>query len=77
MNAEEQQSMFKEIGVKIFYIGKLLDEPQRATVIFQGPENDLYDIFMNPETKLIVQASVYIYGGKKLLDGFLEKINLL
>ena len=39
MNAEEQQSMFKEIGVKMFCIGKSLYEPQRATVIFQGPEN--------------------------------------
>ena len=34
MNAEEQQSMFKEMGVKTFYIGKSLDEPQRATEIF-------------------------------------------
>ena len=33
MNAEEQQSMFKEMGVKTFYIGKSLDDPQRATVI--------------------------------------------
>jgi len=54
MNAEEQQSMFKEMGVKTFYIGKLLDDPQKATVIFQGPENVLYDIFMNPETKPIL-----------------------
>ena len=51
MNAKEQQTMFKEMGVKTFYIGKSLDDPQRATVIFQGPENTLYDIFMNPETK--------------------------
>ena len=35
MNAKEQQKMFKEMGVKIFYIGKSLDDPQRATVIFQ------------------------------------------
>ena len=28
MNAEEQQSMFKEMGVKTFYIGKSLDDPQ-------------------------------------------------
>ena len=40
MNAEEQQSMFKEMGVKTFYIGKSLD-PQRATIIIQGPENVL------------------------------------
>ena len=41
MNAKEQQNMFKEMGVKIFYIGKSLDDPQRTTVIFQGPENVL------------------------------------
>ncbi len=52
MNAEEQQSMFKEMG--------------RATVIFQGPENVLYDIFVNPETKPIVEASGHIYEGTKI-----------
>ena len=26
MNAKEQQSMFKEMGVKTFYIGKSLDD---------------------------------------------------
>ena len=41
MNAKEQLSMFKEMGVKRFYIGKSLDDPQRATVIYQGPENVL------------------------------------
>ena len=41
MNAKEQQAMFKEMEVKTFYIGKSLDVPQRATVIFQGPENVL------------------------------------
>ena len=44
MNAEQQQSMFKKMGVKTFYIGKSLDDPHRATVIFQGPENVLYDL---------------------------------
>ena len=48
------------------YIGKSLDNPQRATVIFQGPENTLYDIFMNPETKPIVEASGHIYEGTKI-----------
>ena len=66
MNAKEQQTMFKEMGVKTFYIGKSLDDPQRATVIFQGPENNLYDIFMNPETKPIVEASGHIYDGTKI-----------
>ena len=39
MNTEEQQSMLKEMGVKTFYIGNSLDDPQRANVIFQGQEN--------------------------------------
>ena len=67
MNAKEQQTMFKEMGVKTFYIGKSLDDAQRATVIFQGPKNVLYDIFMNPETKPIVEVSGYIYEGTKII----------
>ncbi len=62
MNAKEQQKMFKEMGVKTLS----LDDPQRATVIFQGPENVLYDIFINPETKPIVEASGHIYAGTKI-----------
>ena len=34
MNAKKQQKMFKEMGVKIIYIGKSLDNPQRKTEIF-------------------------------------------
>ena len=75
MNAKEQQTMFKEMGVKTFYIGKSLDDPQRATVIFQGPENVLYDIFMNPET-IPVAARTFLCEGQKSLSGFLGKINL-
>ena len=33
MNAKEQQTMFKEMGVKTFYIGKSIEDPHRATVI--------------------------------------------
>ena len=54
------------MGVKTSYIDKSLDDPQRATLIFQGPENVLYDIFMNPETKSIVEASGNIYTGTKI-----------
>ena len=64
MNAKQQQAMFKEMGVKTFYIGKSLKDPQQATVIFQGPENVLHDIFINPETKPNVEASVHIYEGE-------------
>ncbi len=66
MNAKKQQAMFKEMGVKTFYIGKSLDDPQRATVIFQGPVNVLYDIFTSPETKPIVEASGHIYKDTKI-----------
>ena len=66
MNAPEQQAMFKEMGVKTFYIGKSIEEPTRAIVIFQGPKNVLYDIFINPETKPIVEASGHIYEGTKI-----------
>ena len=66
MKAPEQQAMFNEMGVKTFYIGKSLDDPTRATVMFQGPENVLYNIFINPETKPIVEASGHIYEGTKI-----------
>ena len=66
MNAKEQEGMFRGMGVKIFYIGKSLDSAQRATVIFQGPQNVLYDIFKNPETKPFVEASGHIYEGTKI-----------
>ena len=62
MNAKEQQTMFKEMGVKIFYIGKSLYDLLRETVISQGPENVIYDIFMNTEIKPIVETSGHIYG---------------
>ena len=70
MNAKEQQKMFKEMGVKIFYIDKTLDNPQRATVIFQGKDNVPYDIFIYPETKSIVEASGHIYEGTKITCWF-------
>jgi len=34
------------MGVKTFYIGKSLEDPKRATVMFQGPVNTCYDIFV-------------------------------
>jgi len=63
MNAPEQQAMFAQMGVKTFYIGVSKDDPGRATVMFQGPENILYEIFTNPETKPVVEASGHIYDG--------------
>ena len=63
MNAAEQQAMFREMGVKTFYIGRSLEDPKRATVIFQGPKNVLFNIFKNPKTKPIVEPSGHIYEG--------------
>ena len=70
MNAKEQQTMFKEMGVKIFYICKSLDDPQRANAIFQGPENVLYDIFMNPESKPFIKLQGIFMQVQKLRAGF-------
>ncbi|WP_430430854.1 DUF3764 family protein [Prochlorococcus marinus] len=50
-------------------MGKSLNDFQRPTVIFQGSENVLYDIFMNHETKHIVEASGHIYEGTKIIHG--------
>tara|TARA_S200000501_G_C20589947_1_gene641111 strand:- start:141 stop:422 length:282 start_codon:yes stop_codon:yes gene_type:complete len=66
MKAPEQQAMFNEMGVKTFYIGKSIKEPTRATVMFQGPKDVLYNIFINPQTKSIVEASGHIYEGTKI-----------
>ena len=63
MNAPEQQSMFAQMGVQTFYIGVCKDDPNRATVMFQGPENVLYDVFINPDTKPVVEASGHVYDG--------------
>ncbi len=52
--------------LKIISIGKSLEDPKRATVMFQGPVNTCYDIFVNPETKSIVEASGHIYEGTKI-----------
>ena len=63
MDAPEQQAMFKEMCLKTFYIDKSLEDPKRAKVMFQGPVNTCYNIFDNPETKPIVEASGLIYEG--------------
>lgn len=63
MLAPEQQKMFSEMGVEIFYIGAAKGDSKRSTVMFQGPEDLLYGIFMSPETKPIVEASGHVYDG--------------
>ena len=56
MKVKEQQRMFGEMVVKTFYISKSLDDTQRVTVIFQGPENVQYDIYWILKEKSIVEA---------------------
>ena len=41
MKAPEQQSIFNEMGETTFYICQCKDDPRRATVMFEGPENFL------------------------------------
>ena len=53
MNAPEQQKLFREMGFKTFYIGECIGDSKRATVMFEGPENVLYNIFTSLETKPI------------------------
>ena len=53
----------KRWELRPFYIGKSLEDPKRATVMFQGPVNTCYDNFIDPETKPIVEASGHIYEG--------------
>ena len=55
--------MFSWMGTKIFYVGVYRDDPGRATVMFKGLENVLFDIFMILETKPIVDSSGHIYDG--------------
>ena len=56
--------MFREMGVKTFYIGKSLEDPkEQLLIMFQAPVNTCYEIFINPETKPIVEASGHIYEG--------------
>ncbi len=60
--------MFAEMGVNTFLIGVCKDDPRRATVVFQGPEELLYIIFTNPETKPIVEASGHVYEGTLIIS---------
>ena len=66
MNALEQQKMFREVGVKTFYIGECRGDSKRQTVMFEGLKNILYNIFVSPETKPIVETSGQIYEETKI-----------
>ena len=58
--------MFKDMGVKTFYIGECIGDSKRATVMLEGPENVLYNIFTSLEMKPIFEASGNIYEGTKI-----------
>ena len=66
----------KKWELKRFYIGKSLDDPQMATVIFQRSEIVPYDFFIYPETKNIVEESRQIYEGTKIIRGISFKKKL-
>ena len=66
MNSNEKEAMLNAMTVETFYIGKSLNDPLRATVIFQGPDNVLYDIFINPQTKPIVEDPRHICESTKI-----------
>ena len=55
MNAPEQQKMFREMGVKTFYMGKCIGDSKRATVMFEGPKNILYNIFTIRKQRLLMK----------------------
>ena len=74
MEEREEQSMFKEMGVKSYYIGEFIGVPKRATVMFEGPKNVLYKIFTSTETKPIIKASDYLLEGNHTLDKQLYKL---
>ena len=61
------------MGVKIFFIGKSLDNAQSSTVIFEGPENVLYDIFMNPKQNLYLKLQDIFMRNKNHSLDFLKK----
>ena len=61
--------MFREMGVKTFYFGTCIGDSKRATIMFEGAENVLYNIFISPETKPIVKPLVIFMKKQKTQDG--------
>ena len=61
--------MFKEMGVKNFYIGKCIGDSKRATVMFDGPE--MFYITFSPVRKqsLLLKPLVISMKEQKLQDG--------
>ncbi|HGY5539862.1 MAG TPA: DUF3764 family protein [Prochlorococcus sp.] len=43
--------------------GCLQVRPQEGNRVFQGPEDVLYDVFVNPKTKPVIEASGHICEG--------------
>ena len=69
MNAPEQQAMFKEMGVKTFYIGECIGDSKRATVMFEGPEN-VYTTFSRVlKQSLLLRHLVIFMKKQKSQDG--------
>ena len=56
------------MAIKTFYIGKSLDDPKKATVMFQDSKIVLYDFFIYPKTKPVFEASGHLYEGTKIIN---------
>ena len=69
MNAPEQQKMFREMGVKTFYIGECIGDSKRATVMFEGPESVLYNILSVRKQSLLLKPLVIFMKKQKSQDG--------
>ena len=69
MNAPEQQKMFREMGVKTFYIGECIGDSKRATVMFEGPEkNVLYNILSDRKQSLLLRPLIIFIKKPKSQD---------
>jgi len=52
--------MFKEMGVKIFYIGECREGPKKTTVMIEETEKVLYDMFTNPKKDYFLSLCSYL-----------------
>ena len=66
---QSSRRCLKKWVLKLSYIGECIGDSKRATVMFEGPENVLYNIFTSPEKKPIVEGFGHIYEETKSQDG--------
>ena len=56
--------MFKEMGVKIFYIGECREGPKKTTVMIEETEKVLYDMFTNQKKDYFLSLCSYLWRKK-------------